>query len=213
MGVVTGYGREEKSVQKRTQQVLILVAVVLVLAVVAGILVAGKGGTGSRDANSALGNLEVAQSALATAAPDARLLVVQMMESVPTTGTPYWAYLFGSPSTDIGYVVYASAGEIMTWSEYGALGLTEDEWASVPDAKAWKVDSNQAYEKALKASGATGTPLGYFMGFVTYKSTEDTSTIQPFQWNIWLDPGTSGATENLIIVDAKTGKTTVTDTP
>lgn len=199
--------------QNKSKLVLILGAIAVVAAIAAGIVIwGGKGSTpSSADPSTAMGSYSVAQSVLATTAPDARLLVCQMLESVSTTGTPYWAYLFGSPATDMGYLVYASAGSVMTWSQYGSLGLSADEWAKVPSLDDWKVDSDAAYSKALGASGATGTPLGYFMGLVTYKAAEDTSTIKPFEWNVWLDPGTSGATQNLILVDAKTGKTTVTD--
>lgn len=192
--------------------VLVLAVVALVAAVAAGVVILGghSASTTASDSSTAMGSYDVAQSALTTAAPDAKLLVVQMLQSVNATGTPYWAYLFGSPSTDMGYLVYATAGSVMTWSEYGSLGLSAAEWAKVPDVKGVKIDSDEAYSKALAVSGATGTPNGYFMGLMTYKSAEDTSTVDPFQWNVWFEPGSSGATSNLILVDAKSGKATAT---
>lgn len=198
---------------KRTLQIGAFVIAIAALAAVAVFGGLGSGGVTPSDASTALGSLEVAESALSTTAPDARLLIVQMMASSTPTGTPEWAYLFGSPSTDMAYLVYTADGEIMTSMEYGSVGLSADEWDDVPETRAWKIDSDAAYEKALAASGAKGDPAGYFMGLMMYKSSEDTSTVEPFQWNVWFDPGASGATTNLIVVDATTGETEVTESP
>jgi hypothetical protein len=203
-------------VKSSTKGILIVAGVVIVIVAVALAVASGSSsspGASASDPSTALGNLAVAQSALATTAPDAKLLVVQMAESATTTSSPTWEFLFGSPETDMGYLVYAADGAVMTSMEYGTLGLSADEWSEVPDLGLWKVDSSEAYDKALAASGASGTPTGYFMGFLTYLSAEDTSTVDAFQWNVWFDPGSSGATENLILVDTSTGKTTVTDSP
>ena len=191
-------------------------AIVIGITALAAVAVFGGLGSGSgtpSDASTALGSLEVAESALSTTVPDARLLIVQMMASSTPTGTPQWAYLFGSPSTDMAYLVYTTDGEIMTSMEYGSVGLSADEWADVPETKAWRIDSDAAYEKALAVSGATGDPAGYFMGLMMYKTAEDTSTVEPLQWNVWFDPGASGATTNLILVDATSGETEVTESP
>lgn len=203
---------------KNKKQILILGGVALAAAILVGVLyftgsgkLGSSGGTVSGGTSTALGTLSAAESALTTTAPDAKLLMVQTLTSVPTTGTPQWAYLFGSPSSDKGYVVYASDGKVMTTMEYGAMGFSADEWKNVPDIGSWKIDSDKAYSKALAVSGAKGTPAAYFMGLITYKSTEDTSSVQPFEWNVWFDSGSSGATSNRITVDAKSGKATVTN--
>jgi hypothetical protein len=158
---------------------------------------------------SALGSLAAARSALSTLAPDAKLLIVQTAEAAEPTGTPIWAYLFGSPATDKTYVVYVSAGQSMGAQEYGTGGLSAAEWAKVPGTDAWKVDSDAAYTKALAASGAKGTPLAYMMGLLTYKPEADTSTVKPFVWSVQFDPGTSGATTKTIDVDANSGAAAV----
>lgn len=178
--------------------------------VVMGVL-AGCSGSGGAVASgpTALGSLSAAESALATSAPDARLLMVQTAQSAATTGTPVWAFVFGSPATDMTYLVYTIEGKVMTAGENGQAGLSADQWADVPETAAWKIDSDTAYEKAFAASGGSGTPAGYFMGLITYKSATDTSTVEPFQWNVWIDPGTTGATTSKILVDAKSGKATV----
>lgn len=158
---------------------------------------------------TALTSLEVAQSSLATMAPDAKLLLVQTAQAVEPTGTPVWAYLFGDAATDKTYIVYVAGGQSMGAQEYGSAGLSEDDWANVPGTDEWKVDSNEAYTKALAVSGATGDPSAYLMGLMTFKSGTDTSTVEPFVWQVLFDPGESGATTKTITVDAKTGEAAV----
>jgi hypothetical protein len=153
--------------------------------------------------------VEAAQSELTTTAPDARLLVVQTAQAVAATATPSWVYLFGSPSTGRTYAVYFVDGKSMGAQEYGSAGLTDDEWSQVPDLDAWKVDSDVAYSKALSASGAKGDPAAYIMGLVTYMPAAETSTVEPFVWNVQFDPGTSGATTSTVEVNATTGATTI----
>jgi hypothetical protein len=143
-------------------------------------------------------------------APDAKLLVVQTAQAVTPTATPVWGYLFGSPKTDLTYVVYLSNGQSMGAKEYGKAGLNAAEWAKVPGTDAWKVDSDVALSKALAISGANGNPAAYIMGFVTYKPATDTSTVQPFVWSVQFDPGASGATTKAIDVNATTGVAAVT---
>jgi hypothetical protein len=147
----------------------------------------------------------VAQSELTTTAPDAKLLVVQTAEATVATATPSWVYLFGSPSTGRTYAVYIVEGKSMGAQEYGSAGLTDDEWSHVPDLDAWKVDSDVAYQKALSASGAKGDPAAYIMGLVTYMPAAETSTVEPFVWNVQFDPGNSGATTSTVEVNATTG--------
>ena len=72
-----------------------------------------------------------------------------------------------------------------------------------------------ARAKAYAASGAKSAPPQWIMGFITYvPKTEATQTAQPFIWNVQFDPGTSGATPNIVEVNATTGETKVaTATP
>jgi len=177
--------------------------------VTAGLLGCGGGSDTPSSGPTALGSLSAAQSALATMAPDAKLLVVQTASSVTPTGTPVWAYLFGDPETDKTYIVYVSDAQSMGAQEYGTAGLSESDWADVPDSYDWKIDSDEAYASALEVSGAEGDPLAYMMGIMTFKSSEDTSTVKPLVWNVWFNPGESGATENAIEVDANSGKASV----
>jgi len=122
-----------------------------------------------------------------------------------------WAYLFGSPKSEKLYVVRVADGKAMPAAEYGsAKQLGTFEWAKVPNLDQWKIDSNEAYDRAYKASGAKTPPPQYVMGFLTYvPKTEQTSTATPFTWAVQFDPGASGATPNVIDVNATTGDTKV----
>ena len=154
---------------------------------------------------TALGSLAIAKSSMATAAADAKLLVVQTAQAVTPTGTPVWGYLFGSPANDKIWVVYVANGVSMGAQEYGTAGLSKTEWAAVPSTDSWKIDSDAAYTKALALSGAKGAPAAYMMGLLTFKPASDTSTVEPFVWSVQFDPGVSGATTSAINVDAQTG--------
>ncbi len=186
------------------------------VAVIAIALILSTAGCGNKSSGTkiasgptALGGLAAAESALSTTAPDAKLLVVQTAQGVTPTGTPVWGYLFGSPSSDKTYVVYVTNGESMGSQEYGQAGLSADDWKKVPTTESWKVDSDEAYTKALAVSGAKGDPAAYMMGIMTFKSAEDTSAVKPLVWQVGFDPGTSGATTSTIEVDANSGKATV----
>jgi hypothetical protein len=171
---------------------------------------AASGAAVATSGTTALGNLGAAVSSLSTTAPDAKLLVVQTAQAVTPTGTPVWAYLFGSPSTDKTYVVYSTNGMSMGAQLYGTAGLSAADWAKVPGTGTWKVDSDAALAKALTASKASGQPARYIMGFTTYKPVDSTSTALPFVWNVQIDTsGTVGAVAAGFDVDARTGKTTV----
>lgn len=190
-----------------------VVAVATALAAVALLLLAAgcgsKSSTTTKSGPTALGSLSNARSSLSTMAPDAKLLLVQMAQGTTPTSTPAWAYLFGSPSNDKTFVVYTTEGKVMQAGEYGQAGLSADEWKKVPGTEDWKVDSDEAYKKALAVSGAKGDPAGYYMGLMIYKATEDTSTIKPLVWQVFFDPGESGATTSTVEVDAKTGAASV----
>lgn len=194
---------------RMTHLALVAVLGIAVMALVAGCGKARTPGTTQSVGTTAIETIPVAQSALATMAPDARLLVLQTAEAVAPTGTPVWGYLFGSPSTDKTYVVYASAGRALGAEQNGTAGLSKDEWAKVPATYDWSVDSDSAYRAAVAVSGAKSTPNAVYMGLLNFKANDDTSTVEPLVWQVYFDPGQSGATKDLITVDAKTGAAAV----
>ena len=192
----------------------------LVLSLVLALALVGAAGCGKKASSTtptapkgetAKEALPAAQSTLSTTAPDAKLLLVQTAQAVTPTATPVWAYLFGSPKTGKLYVVRVADGTAMPASEYGsAKDLGTFEWDKVPGIDAWKVDSTEAYQKAYGASGATSNPAQWVMGLLTYvPKTESTTTPTPFVWSVQFDPGASGATPNVIQVNATTGATKV----
>lgn len=193
----------------RQKRVIALLALCLIVAVA----LVGCGGkkepkaAQSSSGATALGTLQSARSALSTMAPDAKLLVVQTAQTVTATGTPVWGYIFGSPSTDKTYLVYATGGRTMGVQEYGTAGLKKDDWSKVPSTYDWKYDSDDAYKKALETTDATGTPTGWGMGLVTYKPVESTATIEALVWNVWFAGGVGDASSAPIEVDAQTGET------
>lgn len=195
----------------QTRRLLVALAVVLLLSLA---LLAGCGSKDEAEAPApsgptAKGNLAIAESALETMAPDAKLLLVQTAQAASATGTPVWAYLFGSPSDGNTYVVYVTNGSSMGAQSYGTAGLSPQDWKAIPGLDKWKIDSDEAYEKALAASGAKGDPDQYTMGFITYKPATDTSTIEPFVWRVQFAPGKSGASGDPINVNATTGEAKV----
>lgn len=193
---------------RTTRTALVVLAAGLALS---ALLITTGCGDSKKDAETVQGakaGLAVAQSALETMAPDAKLLVVETAEGVTPTSTPVWAYLFGSPESDKTYVVYVSDGKSMNASEYGTAGLNEAEWSKVPGTDDWKIDNDEAYDKALELSGADGEPAAYYMGFQTYvpEAFAASSTVSAFTWYVSFDPGESGASTATIAVDAKTGE-------
>lgn len=190
----------------RPAKIVSILALVLALA----LTVAGCGKSASTDskpatpAATAKAGLPVAVSALATTAPDAKLLVVQTEIPVTPTSTPVWGYLFGSQETDKTYLVRVSDGKAMPASEYGATGMNANEWAVVPNTDEWKIDSDAAYQKALPVAKAK-TSAPYTMGFLTYvPSSAANSATKPFVWYVSFDP-VSGASSGTVEIDAKTG--------
>ncbi|MHB9004728.1 MAG: hypothetical protein ACYC6C_11815 [Coriobacteriia bacterium] len=193
---------------RTTRTALIVLAAGLALS---ALLITAGCGDSEKDAEITQGakaGLAVAQSALETMAPDAKLLVVETAEGVTPTSTPVWAYLFGSPESDKTFVVYVSDGKAMNASEYGTAGLSEAEWSEVPGTDDWKIDNVEAYDKALELSGADGAPAAYYMGFQTYvpEAFAASSTVSAFTWYVSFDPGESGASTATVAVDAKTGE-------
>lgn len=184
----------------------------LVLGVAAALLLltAGCGQAGSDANKSAKSNLAAAQAAITAKGADAKLLVVQTAAGVTPTETPEWAFMFGTQGDNKIWIVSVKNGQATSVSEYGAAGLTAADWAAIPGTADWKVDSDEAYRKAMAASGAKTDPASYNMGFITYlPPSEETSKTKAFTWYVAFDPGASGATTRTIAVDAKTGKTAV----
>jgi hypothetical protein len=193
----------------RSAGIVLVAALALAAALLAGCSGTSGTATTTKTGSTALGGVAAAKSMLSTKSPDAKLLVVETAQAVEPTGTPIWAYIFGSPSTDKIYVVYVTGGRSMGAQENGTAGLSAAEWAKVPGTADWKIDSDEAYTKAVAASGAKGSPAAFMMGFITYKAAADTSTIEPFVWNVQFDPGTSGATTKTLLVNATTGAASV----
>ena len=184
----------------------------LVLGVAAALLLlaAGCGASGPETNKTAKSNLAAAQAAMSAKASDAKLLVVQTAAGVTPTETPEWAFMFGTQGDSKIWIVSVKNGQATSVSEYGAAGLTAADWAAIPGTGDWKIDSDEAYRKAVAESGAKTDPSSYNMGFITYlPPAEASSTTKAFVWYVAFDPGTSGATTRTIAVDAKTGATSV----
>ena len=157
---------------------------------------------------TAMSNVKIAQSALSTTAPDAKLLLVQTANVVTTTSTPVWQYLFGSPKNGSIFAVTVKDGKVAATQPYGSAGMAAAEWKAVPDASEWKIDSDAALKSALAFNKANNDKMPWAMGFVTYvpKSAATSATIDAFTWSVSFDPqGTLGKPTASINVDAKTG--------
>lgn len=180
------------------------VAAGVVLALGLALMLAGCGQPAATPpkGSTAKAGAAVAKSALSTMAPDAKLLLVQTAQPTTSAGTPAWAYLFGSPSSDKTFVVYVQDGKTINAAEYGKAGLSKGEWPNVPGIESWAIDSDAAYDKATSATGLKNAT--YEMGMLTYlpKSTAASSTTKPFIWYVSLQSGTTTAAAE---VDAKTG--------
>ena len=173
----------------------------------------GSGCSGSKTASTptapaqitAKQALPIAMSALATTAPDAKLLVGQSAQPITATSTPVWEFLLGSPKTDVVYAVIVMGGKGQA-QEYGKAGLTADEWAKVPSVDAWKVDSDVAHQKAITVY-SNGKNAAYVMGFVTYVPAKaKTPDSKPQIWVVNFDPASIGhATTSTVDVSMTTG--------
>jgi hypothetical protein len=162
-------------------------------------------------AGTAKSNLPLAQSRIATTAPDAKFLLVQTGNVVTATSTPIWTYLFGSPKSGAIYAVMIQNGNASAPAPYGTAGLSAKEWAEVPGIDAWKVDSDAALDKALASASLQGKAVPYAMGMVSYVPKAATATVEPFVWNVVLDPeATGGAKPKTVSIDAATGQVKAT---
>lgn len=190
-----------------TRTVLVILMALAFAAVLTGCN-SNKDSAGTVAADTAMDGVKVAQSSLSTTAPDSKLLLVQTANVVTATSTPVWQYLFGSPKDGSIYAVTVKDGKVMTTQPYGTAGMDDSEWALVPAASEWKIDSDEALANALKVNEDNTETTPWAMGFVTYvpKSAATSATIDPFVWSVAFDPQGSGS--NTVDVDAKTGKAT-----
>jgi len=184
-------------------------ALVLALALMLSVALVGCNQTTEKKAesgNTAMDNMEVAKSSLSTTAPDAKLLLVQTANVVTATSTPVWQYLFGSPKDGTIVAVTVEKGKVTATQPYGSAGMDDAEWKLIPDSSDWKIDSDAAFEAALKTDKKATDKTPWAMGFVTYipKSAASSTTIDPFVWSVALDP--QGTTPSTVDVDAKTGE-------
>ncbi len=189
-----------------------LATAVLALTLVVGLAGCSKGSSGT-PSNAPVGALTAKQtlptavSALATKAPDAKLLLVTTARIVTATETPVWQYLFGSPKTGQTYSVAVMAGKALA-QDYGSAGLVGKEWDVVPPVDQWKVDSDVAIEKARAVYAAGGKKdAAYIIGMVTYVPKSATkSKLQAMVWSVSFDPTTRGtAPTSTVNVNAITG--------
>lgn len=158
---------------------------------------------------TAKSSLEIARSAVATAMPDAKLLVVQTGEPATASDDPSWSYLFGSPSSGKTYLVFVSGETITDAAEYGDSDLTEEDWEQVPELTDWKIDSDAAYRKAVEAAGVTDPQMTYMMGMQTYYPDEDAAAQEAtaFTWYVYFDPLSEESIA--VAVNARTGEAVV----
>lgn len=192
----------------RIVRIVLAVALVAALgAVLAGCKSTSKTPSGKLTAKQAL---PVAMSALSTSAPDGKMLIVQTADPINTTSTPVWDFLIGSPKSDKIYAVVVKDGKA-TASEYGTAKLSADEWKAVPGSDVWKIDSDEAYTKAIKAYPDGKPDTLYLMGFVAYvPKASSASTVKAMTWNVSFDPSTmSKATTSSVNVNATTGEVSI----
>lgn len=154
---------------------------------------------------TALAGLRVARSSATSEAPDARLLVASTSDRTAPGAVPTWNYFFGSPSKGKTYLIVVAHGTSMPAQEVNDTGYSTGELSKVPDATAWKIDSDIAYAKAFAASGFKAKPAAYTMGLETYQAQSDTSTVRPFVWRVRLFPADGSASTTTIDVNATTG--------
>ena len=153
----------------------------------------------------------IALTAVATSAPDGKLLVCQAADTITATSSPIWEYLIGSPKSNKVFAVLVQNGKAQA-SEYGSAGLSPAEWSAVPSSDQWKIDSPEAHDTALKVY-PTGKDAAYFMGFVTYVPKSAAKNASPsMTWILSFDPkslANSHATTSTVNVDMRTGTATI----
>lgn len=163
-------------------------------------------------ATSAMGDtLAVAQSAITSGVPDAKLLAVQTMRAVSTTSTIEWMYLFGSESECYTYTVFMQ-GDRAVCADYSPIAMTKEEWAAVPSLDTVAVDSDEAYARALAefADGKSAAP--YRIELLTYRPEDATPTVDAMVWFVIFNPaGTASEGSTTYEVNALTGEVALAD--
>jgi hypothetical protein len=159
-------------------------------------------------ATTAKQDLPAAVAALATIAPDAKLLIVTASSVITSSTPPQWQYLFGVPKTGATYFVAVKNGK-GTASKYGSANLSKNEWAQIPPISAWKIDSDAAYSKARSVYLDSTKDTAYILGFVTYvpKAAKGVKS-SSMTWSVTFDPASrAGAPTSTVEVNAATGAT------
>lgn len=180
--------------------------VALALALVLGVSGCKKQAAETEEAPTASGYLPVAESAVETSAPDARLLLAQAAGDTRSPNSTVWTYVFGSPESGKMYSVSVSNGTAMGVLDAGMAPLQDSEWASVPETGSWTIDSDEAYAKAVEASGIEGEPTEFSMLLNTYTPKSSETGAKAMVWYVSLSTGTD--TGDVIQVDAKSGEAT-----
>lgn len=192
-------------------RVIVLAFVALSLALLTGCGDDAPPEPASEQRSTALANLEAAESAIETTAPDAKLLVVQTPSASAAGGNPLWVYTFGSPETGQMFTVSLANGTVMNTAPAGAAPLEAEEWASVPETAAWEIDSDEAYEAALEVADFESTPTGYSMVLETYvpRSAPAEPAVSAFVWYVSFRTGDGEELPTVVAVDARTGEATL----
>jgi nitrous oxide reductase accessory protein NosL len=182
----------------------------LIVALTVAVL-AGCGGSKATQPSAPTGvtaktALATAMSAVATQAPDGKVLVVQTVQPVTAAAPPTWEFLIGSPKTSVIYAVRVQDGRAQA-QKYATANLTPAEWAAVPSNDMWKIDSDAALAKAL-AVYPNGKTVAYLPGLVTYvPKSAGSSNARPMKWIIMFDPASKGsAATSTVDVNATTGE-------
>lgn len=196
---------------------LVRFAVVAALALGLSISLAGCGGSKSSSTTTsptattaavltAKQGLPLAAATLTTTAPDAKLLLVAAGGAITPTTPPVWQYLFGSPKTGTTYVALVRGGKASVL-KYGTTKLSAAEWAAVPAADAWKIDSDAAVAKALSVYPGGTKDTAYILGFVAYiPKAEVNPRTKAMVWSVSFDPTSRGkSATSTVNVDAVTG--------
>jgi hypothetical protein len=157
------------------------------------------------DSTIAKNAAHTALSMFTTRAPDAKLLMGQLSQPIPATGTPSWQFLVGSPKDNTVYAVEVSSG-FAHYKPYATVNMKPAEWSKVPTITAWKVDFKEARQKALVIY-PQGKKAAYYANFMTYvPEVSKEPSAKPMKWMITFDPKSKGtAPTTTVEVDMVTG--------
>ena len=208
-----------RSLPTRTIRLAVVTALVFVLA--AGLAGCGKSNSSSNSPSSSSAStqttapvaavtakqgLPLAVSALSTTMPEGKLLLVASSAVITPQAPPTWQYLFGSPKTNLTYVVVLKDGKASA-IKYGKADLSASEWKAVPSTDAWKIDSDAALAKASAVYKNAKKDTAYILGFVSYVPKSAAKSKTPaMTWSVSFDPSTRGTAETSTVdVNIETG--------